>query len=402
MPLVGQRIRLNPNNIQATWLTRCAGTGRFAFNWGLARWREQHGAGDKPSWSKINAELNALKATEFPWMHDLPWAVPANAIRDLGNAFTHFFRRVKAGQRPVGYPRFKKKGRARESFAIEGRALRFDGRRVRIPKLGWVRMRQGLRFSGRVVSARFTQRAGHWYLSVQVEVDASRWSYTHACETQAACGVDLGVCDLAVVSDGSRTAAPRALRKHLARLRRLNKELSRRTKGGKNWYKTVSKISKLHERIANIRRDITHKLTTDLVRRYRYIGIEDLNVAAIARTRLAKSVMDAAIGEVARQLAYKAPLAGSTIVQADRFFPSSKTCSTCGNVYRELTLSERTWTCNMCGTAHDRDLNAALNLKAMAAAHAVTACRHGRTGADVTVGVERPSGQEPSYVADRR
>jgi putative transposase len=378
--IFGQRIRLDPNNIQASFFGRCAGTARFAWNWGLARWKEMYDANEKPNWRKINVELNARKADDLAWMREIPWAIPNYAIRDLGTAFSCFFRRIKAGKVP-GYPRFKKKGRRREGFAVEARALVFDGRRVRVPKLGWVRTRDDIRFPGKVLSVRFTKRAGHWYASVQIEIDETQWIYPHRCETQAVVGIDLGVVDLAVLSTGERVQAPRVLRKHETSLRRLNKELSRRKKGGSNWKKTKAKLARLHERIANVRRDVAHKLTSRMVRDFRWIGVENLNVKGmVSNRRLAKSVMDAAMSEIVRQLNYKAPLAGGTVVQVDRWYPSSKTCSACGFIYADLRLGERTWTCETCGAEHDRDENAATNLKQMAAAHAVTAYRHGSAG----------------------
>lgn len=398
MTVLAHRIRLDPNNVQTTWLERCAGAARFTFNLGLARWQEQYRAGEKPSWQMLNAELNSRKGVEFPWMAEIPWAVTNRALADLGNAFSHFFRRVKAGEKP-GYPRFKSKKRATPAFAIEGRVLQFDGKQIKLPKLGWVRMCEALRFPGKVLSARFTKRAGHWYVSLQVKV-ADSYVYPHRCETQAVVGVDRGLVDLAVLSTGERIEAPRTLRAHETTLRRLNKVLSRRTRGGKNWQKTKAKLGQLHERIANIRQDVTHKLTTSLVRRFRWISIEDLNVAGMARTRLAKSVMDAAMSEVGRQLAYKAPLAGSTVVVADRWFPSSKTCSACGVVYADLTLGERHWTCDGCGAEHDRDENAAKNLELLAAAQAVTACRHRSAGAGLSTDVKLPFGQESSSVVN--
>ena len=373
--ILGQRIRLDPNNVQRTWLERCAGTARFTWNWGLQRWREMYEAGEKPNWYKLNAELNARKTTEFPWLRELPWKISSGALMDLGSAFQHFFRRVKNGEGKLGYPRFKKRGRCREGFAIEGRALWFDNRKVKVPKLGWLRTRQELRFPGKILSTRFSKRAGHWYVSVQVEIDESKWSYLHRCETQATVGVDLGVVDLAVLSTGEKIRAPRVLRRTERRLRMLNKELSRRTKGGKNCHKTKAKLAKLHEWIANIRKDVTHNLTARLVRDFRWIGIEDLCVKGMASNHhLAKSVMDAAMGEVGRQLAYKALLSGSTVVRADRWFASSKTCHVCGVIREPMNLGVRQWICEGCGTEHDRDVNAAKNLKHLAEAHSVTAC----------------------------
>lgn len=393
--ILGQRIRLNPNNVQATFFERCAGTARKVFNDGLARWQELRETGGKPNWRALNGELNAHKAADFPWMSELPWAVPNNALRDLGNAFSHFFRRVKAGDAKVGYPRFKSKKRDAPSFAIEARALQLDGKRIKIPKLGWVRTRQELRFPGKVLSARFTKRAGHWYLSIQVEI-ADSWVYPHRCETQAVVGVDLGVVDLAVLSTGEKIEAPRVLRTHDKRLRRFGKELARRTKGGANWSKTKGKLGRLHERIANVRKDVTHKLTARIVRDFRTIGVENLNVKGMAANgRLAKSVMDAAMSEVLRQLDYKAELAGSVVMKADRWYPSSKMCSACGVIRESLPLGVRQWTCESCGTEHDRDDNAAQNLKIVAAAHAATAQCQGSSGREKS-SVKLPFGWESS------
>jgi len=396
--VLGQCIRLDPNNVQRTFFERCAGTARFTWNLGLARWKEMYAAGEKPNWRAINAEVNVRKADDLAWMREIPWAVPNNALSDLGTAFTHFFRRVKAGQKP-GHPRFKKRGRCRAGFAIEGRALQLDGKRVKLPKLGWVSARQAARFPGKILSARFSKRAGHWYVSIQVEVDES-WAYPHHCETQAVVGIDLGLRDLAVLSTGERIGAPRSLRNHEFRLRGLNKQLSRRRKGGANWKKTKAKLARLHEHIANVRQAITHELTADVVRRFRWIGVEDLNVAGMAHNgHLAKSVMDAGMAEVLRQLAYKAPLANSIVVGANRWFPSSKTCHVCGIVRGKLPLSVRRWTCDVCGAEHDRDENAAKNLKIMAAAHAVTAQCQGSSGDAPVRIVKLPSGWEPGSQA---
>jgi putative transposase len=396
--VLSHHVRLDLNNVQRTWFTRCAGAARFAFNWGLAEWQRQYDAGEKPSWQRLNAALNARKRADLAWLNELPWYVANNALSNLGEAFSGFFRRVKAGGKP-GYPKFKKRGRTPPAFSVETRALTFDGRRLKLPKLGWVRLREPLRFPGKVLSARFGEHAGHWYVSVQVEIDTSCWSYPHRCETQAACGVDLGLVDLAVVSDGLRVAAPRALRRYERKLRQLNKALSRRAKGGSNWKSTKAKLGRLHERIANVRADATNKLTADLVERFRWIGIEDLAVRGMAKTRLAKSVMDAAMAEVRRQLEYKAPLAGSAVVVAGRWFPSSKRCSVCGGVLDVLPLSTRRWPCPSCAAEHDRDENAAENLKQLAAAHAATACCPGGADAGLATNVKPLAGQEPgSYV----
>lgn len=393
--ILGQRIRLDLNNVQASWMERCAGSARFIFNWGLARWQEVYKAGGKPNWRTINAEVNARKNGDLAWLREIPWAVPNNALQDLNNAFQHFFRRVKNGEKP-GYPQFKSKKRSKPSFCIEGRAVQFVGKRVKLPKLGWVRTRQELRFPGKLISARFAKHAGHWYVSVQVEV-ADSWDYSHRCETQAAVGVDLGVVDLAVLSDGTRVPAPRILRRLEAKLRMLNKRLSRRTKGGKNWLKAKAQLGKLHERIGNIRKDVTHNLTARLVHDFRWIGIEDLNVKGMAANHhLAKSVMDAAMTEMGRQILYKAALAGSNVVQADRWYPSSKTCSDCGAIFAGLKLGVESWVCQSCGSVHDRDANAAINLRNLALAHRERAQCPGSSGCSLGVATKLSVGWESS------
>jgi len=398
MIILGQRIRLDLNNVQATFFDRCAGASRFTFNWGLARWQEIYKAGGKPNWRTINAEVNSRKNNDLVWLKELPWAVPNNALQDLNNAFQHFFRRVKAGEKP-GYPRFKSKKHTKPAFCIEGRAIQFNNKRIKLPKLGWIKTRQELRFPGKVLSARFSKQSGNWYLSVQVEVDEF-WIYPNRCETQAVCGVDLGVVDLAVVSDGTSVAAPRIFRQLEKRLRMLNKRLSRRTKGGKNWIKAKAQIGKLHERIACIRRDVTHNLTARLVRDFRWIGIEDLNIKGMAANHhLAKSVMDAAMAEVSRQILYKAPLAGSNVAVADRWYPSSKTCSDCGAIFSELKLGVESWVCQSCGSVHDRDKNASINLRNIALTQRDRALSQGSSGFDLVVGVKLPFVRElSSYV----
>jgi len=394
MPTLGQSIRLDLNNVQTTFFERCAGTARFTYNWGLAEWKRQYEAGEKPTWQKLNKELNSIKSIQFPWMYKLPWTIPNVSLSNLGSAFKNFFRRVKAKQKP-GYPKFKKKGRSKEAFSVDSREIKFNGKRLKIPKFGWVRMYEVLRFPGKIMSVRFTKHADHWYVSISVEIDETKWSYPHICKTQTICGVDLGVVDLAVLSNGFRFEAPRSLRQSEKRLRMLDKELSRRKKGGKNRGKTKQKLGKLHERIANVRKGTTHKLTATLAYNYRWIGIEDLAVSEMLQNKyLEKSISDAALREIRSQLEYKSILSGSNIVVADRWFPSSKTCSTCGEVVKSLPLSVRNWTCSNCRTRHDRDENAAKNLKQMAAAFAVTACRQGSAGP--LRGVQLPHGQELS------
>lgn len=369
--LVAHRIRLAPNNIQATYLARAAGVARFAYNWALAEWKRQYAACKvdpslpKPNEAALRRQLNAVKRLQFPWMLEVTKNAPQIAIMQLGEAFKNFF-----AQR-TRYPTFRKKGR-HDRFTVSNDQFQVEGRKIRIPKLGWVRMREALRFSGRIVSATISRVANHWYASITI--DADEFPLPQA-ENQGAVGVDLGVSALATLSTREKVEGPRALRSMLGRLRRLSRALSRKVKGSRNRHKAKIKLARLHERIANVRRDSLHQLTTSITRRFHTIGIEDLHVKGmLANARLSRAIADMGFGEFRRQLKYKASWRAAQLVVADRWFPSSKQCSGCGHVLRDLGLGVRHWACPGCGATHDRDVNAAVNLKNMAMSSIASAC----------------------------
>jgi putative transposase len=232
--------------------------------------------------------------------------------------------------------------------------------------LGDVRLAERLRFDGKVLSATVSRKADRWFISIQVELAANT---TTMCKNQAV-GVDFGIKSLAVLSDGTVIQGSKASRKYEAQLRRLNQELSRRTgakKGEKqsaNFKKKKRKLARLYTRMADLRADETHKLTTMLTQNYSLIGIEDLHIKGMmCNHKLARSIADAALSEARRQLEYKSEVSGSRVVVADMWFPSSKTCLSCGIVKESLSLSERTYHCEACGFICDRDENAAINLE---------------------------------------
>jgi len=234
-------------------------------------------------------------------------------------------------------------------------------------------MRETLRFAGRIVSASVARSGGHWYVSITV--DASDLSLPPA-DNQGPVGVDLGIKALATLSTGETFDGPKALCTLLARLRRLSRALSRTVKGSRNRAKAKLKLAKLHTRIANIRRDGLHQLSTSITRRFHTIGIEDLNIKVMLGNRhLARVIADMGFYEFRRQLEYKAAWRGGQVVLANRWFPSSKLCSGCRYRLDELGLDVRRWTCPGCGTSHDRDVNAATNLRNMAVSSTATACR---------------------------
>ena len=396
--LIAHRIALDPNDAQATYFARAAGTARFAWNWALGEWRRQHQARQAdpslpaPSEARLRQQLNKIKRAQFPWTYAVTKCAAQEAIIDLGAAFDSFF--AKRGR----YPRFKKKG-GRASFcaANEAGTFRADGRRIRLPVVGWVRMREAVRFKGKPKRVTVSREADRWYASILIETEA----FQPLEQRQDAVGVDLGVTTLATLSDGTVIPGPKAHKRLLQRLRRHSRALSRKRKGSANRRKAKVRLARLHARIASIRRDATHKATTMLVRTYRRIGVEDLNVQGMAENRrLARSIMDGGFFEFRRQLTYKAAWYGATLVVADRWFPSSKTCSCCGSVNAGLALSQRTFTCGSCNYEAGRDHNAARNLEHLAASSAVSACGEERAGAARKPRVKRASmKQEPNGVA---
>ena len=378
--IVAHKIALDPNNKQATYFAKAAGTARFAYNWALAEWQRQYEAGKadprlpKPSQAALRRQLNAIKRDQFPWMLDVTKNAPQMAIIQLGEAFKNFW----AGR--ARYPTFRKKG-VHDRFTLTNDQFRLDGRRIRLPNLGGVRMRESLRFTGKPLSATVSRVADRWFVSIAVDTDEIP---LRPAKNQGATGVDLGVSALATLSTGEKVIGPKPHRALLKRLRRLSRRLSRKHRAAKsklgladhapipqgvrlpvseNANKARAKLSRLHARIANIRQDALHQLTSDLTRRFSTLVIEDLNVRGMLRNRrLARSIADMSFFEFRRQLEYKAERCGGLVVLADRWFPSSKTCSVCGTVQDKLPLAVRQWTCPDCGTLHDRDVNAARSL----------------------------------------
>ena len=369
--IIAHKIALDPSNVQATYFAKAAGVARFAYNWALAEWKRQYDAWKadnslpKPSQAALGRQLNAIKLEQFPWMLEVTKNAPQMAIIQLGQAFKNFF----AGR--AKYPKFRKKG-AHDRFTLTNDLFSVEGSRIRIPKLGWVRMRESLRFAGKIMSATISRVADRWFVSIVVDTEDPP---KRKAENQGIVGVDLGVSALATLSPGEIITGPKPHKALLDRLRRLSRNLSRKQKGSRNRQKAKAKLARLHARIANIRADALHKLTSDLTSRFHTIGIENLNVRGMMRNRhLARSIADMGFSEFRRQLEYKAAMRGGQVVVADRWFPSSKTCSACGSVQEAMPLSVRQWICPDCGACHDRDVNAAINLKNMAASSAVSAC----------------------------
>ena len=369
------KIKLVPTPAQAVYFAKACGVARHAYNWALGRWIEQYEAGLKPSEAALRREYNAIKPVEFPWALEITKNAPQQAIKNVGVAFQNFFRRVKAGDKKPGYPKFKKKD-VHDAFRADNGpqtagadAVPVAAKKVKLPVIGWVRMREAVRFPGQIKSAVVSRVADGWHVALAVETEAKLKRQA----SNGMVGVDLGVKTLAVLSSGEAVEGPKPHKILLQRLRRLNQSLSRKVKGSANWRKAKTKLAKLHKRIADIRMDAAHKLTTRLTTEFDTIAIEDLNVKGMVKNHcLARSVMDSGFSEIRRQVEYKAKMTGSKVIVVNRWFPSSKACSSCGQIH-DMPLSARRMVCD-CGNDMDRDLNAARNLAKYAASFAVSAC----------------------------
>ena len=382
--ILAHKIRLDPTAEQAVYFAKAAGTARFAWNWALGLWQEQYKAGEKPSAAKLKVQWNAVRRDQFPWSLEVTKCAGSQAIINLGKAFDNFFRDLKKpkGQRKAGYPKFKKKGR-RDSFAlwndqfeVRERSDRFGKARgeIRIPNLGWVKLREALRLPGRIMGAVVSRDGAGWSVAIQCETGDPVTAHP---VPGSVVGVDFGIAHLMVLSrplpDGrTHIDNPKALRKAMRRVKKLSRRISRQeemrkkrqAKTSRRMQKRRTALAKLHGRVANIRRDAIHKATTAVASAFETVVLEDLNVAGMGKNHaLAGAIHDAAFGEARRQFEYKTLRRGGRAVVADRFFPSSKTCSCCGHVMDKLPLSVRSWTCPSCGAVHDRDGNAATNLE---------------------------------------
>ncbi|GIW32354.1 MAG: transposase [Meiothermus sp.] len=394
------RFRMEPTQAQNEALLRMAGARRWVWNWGLARRKEVYAATGKGlSYQQQAAELTALKKQPATaWLREADSQLLQQALQDLDRAFKAFF------ERRAGYPRFKSKKKDQPCFP---QRVKVEGSKVYIPKVGWVAIRQSQPIDCPVKGATFKRDTqGHWYVTLTAGFEMPDAPLPPA-DPARVVGIDLGLKEFAVLSDGTHIAPPKFYRKGLSKLRRAQRALSRKQQGSKNREKARKHLNRIHAKVRNQRQDWLHKLTTGLVQKYDGLCIENLNLKGMARTNeyrhrraagaaslLSKSVLDAALGEFRRQLEYKTVWHRKHLAVIDRYFPSSKLCSECGTLYTGLTLSDRVWTCG-CGAVHDRDLNAARNIRAEGIHKIPVAVGHPETqnawGGDIRPAQGRPS-----------
>ena len=342
------KYELDPNNAQRTKLYQFAGTARYTYNWALERIKNKT---TKPNAMQLSREWNEWKRENAPWWIDISKCVPQAAFQNLQKAFESFFKKK------ARFPRFKSKKRSRNSFRLTG-SIKIDEKYTQLPRLGIIKLKEISNVNGRILAATITETAGKWFVNVRVQTEIE------VPENQGPpVGVDLGVKNLAVISDNQVFEGPKALKSKLSLLRRVNRKFARTVKGSKRRERVKKRLAKIHYKIKCVRSDSLHKLTTMLAKNYGVIGIEDLNVSGMVKNRcLARSISDIGFGEFRRQLEYKTVWYGSELIVHNRFFPSSKTCSNCGVVKDYLSLSERVFECGGCGLVMDRDLNASRNL----------------------------------------
>jgi len=375
------RFRLEPTSHQEEGFRRYAGARRWVWNWALAQKQAHYKATGKGLPEKVlSARLTALKGEPgTAWLREMDSQLLQQVLADLKKAFGAFF------ERRVRYPRFKSRKRDMARFRIPQRVTLRDGS-LTVPKIGRVKVRQSQAIEGVTKSATFKRDAcGHWFVSLVSEMEMPAAPLPLPSEERTV-GVDLGLKDAVVTSEGTRMAAPRFYRAAQRKLRRTQRGQSRKVKGSNNRQKARMKVARVHQKVANKRNDFCHKLTTTLIKEHDAVCIEDLNVQGLAKTKLAKSILDASMGTIRRQLTYKGQWDRAHVVAVDRFYPSSKLCHECGYKNDALTLSDREWACPSCRCVLDRDVNAARNIKRegwrildVAAGHADTknACGQG-------------------------
>lgn len=302
------KIRLNLTSEQEQYFWQAARVARFTYNWALGRYNELRAIGKKPSLSKLKKEFNQIKGERFPWVYEVTKTACEGAFMDLRAAFKNYFERKKAGTlpkakpgqkprkdgQPLGYPHFKSKKQATPSFYIDNEKFKVRDHVAWVPLLGWVNMTESLRFEGKLMSARITYYANYWW--VAINVDIPRMPAPH---NQDVVGINLGLHKLATVSDGQEFENQKFLKRSLCQVKRLQRTVSRKQSGSKNYQQAVQRLARAHYRVACQRVDYQHKMTTRLTRQYGIIGLEDLNLKGMPQNHhLAQALADAALGDV--------------------------------------------------------------------------------------------------------
>lgn len=355
------RCRLYPNKEQAAFIESTFCACRWIWNNALATkmemWESQ---GIDIPINDLMLMVTKLRKV-YPWLRVPPSQALQQTLRDLNAAYMNFFRGLRKGEK-IGYPKFKRKGNRTQSYRTQAdNRCVIDARHLKLPKIARIKCRITQPIRGRVVNVTVKRVPSGKYYAIICCVDVPNADFPVG--EKDIIGVDAGLKDLMVCSDGTKVPNGRFLRNSSKQLARRHRKLDRKKKGSKNWEKQRIKVARAYEKTVNQRKDAIHKATIRAVRESQAIAVEDLNVAGIGRNRhMAKAVDDTGMSEMFRQLQYKCDWYGRDFIKIDRWFPSSKTCSSCGYVLDHLALRQREWDCPECGAHHDRDINAAINI----------------------------------------
>lgn len=392
--------RLELNNKQKSLAMQHAGVARHAYNWGVNLCNEiSREKGKLPSAIDLHKLLVKDVKSVNKWYYDVSKFTSQEALRNLRKSWDNFFRSHKRGEvekkrkayvkerkakgLPINNnklfnmckPKFKKKG-VNDNFYLEGKII-IKGNKIKVPAFGWIKMSEHYDTEFEVKNVVISRQADYFFISFKRELEDIK---IKGIETKPIVGVDVGISTLATMSDGSSFPSVKAYRKNKRKLKIAQRVVSKRFNEGakeqsKNYKKAKAKVARIHYRISCIRKDSTHKLTTNLAKNHSLIGIEDLNVKGMMKNhKLASAISDGGFYEFRRQLEYKTKWYGSQLVVIDRYFPSSKMCSCCGNIKKDLKLSQRVYDCENCGLSLGRDLNAAINIRNEAVSSIASVC----------------------------
>ena len=358
------KYKIKPTMKQQHQLQQVFGCTRFIYNWGLdiksKSWSIEHKTVSYFELAKKLTELN--KNEKYKWLKQIPAECLQQSLRNLDNAYTQFFKGIKS------FPRFKTKKNSKNCAKYtQAIYFDFDNWKVKVPKCGWVKLCENKTFdlsSSKIGTLTVSRdKCGEYWCTIVVDDNAPQKSKTKISE-ETSVGIDLGIKDYAILSDGTKYSNPKYYENNRLKLKVLQQKFAR-TKKGSNRHEVMRlKVARQYKKITNSKIDFLHKLSTDLIRRYNTICLENLNVEGMMKNHnLAMAIQSASWSEFVSQLKYKAEWEGKNIVFIGRFEPSSKTCNKCGYVKHDLKLSDREWVCPICGKHHDRDINAAVNIK---------------------------------------